>query len=184
MTVTVRKLLCVYCFGLGLVMLGTALTPMVALAFGGDRSTKPYSCPKGKAWDGKKCVKTSKLDDKHLIEQGRQLAVSGLYAQAISVLNAVRDNKNPLALTYLGYSYRKSGQFKRGMSLYKQALSIDPESIVTREYLGEGYAEMGRVHLARLELAKVEKLCGNVSCEEYRDLAEAIKHSAHQSGLK
>jgi hypothetical protein len=29
-------------------------------------------------------------------------------------------------------------------------------------------------------LVKVEKLCGNVSCEEYRDLAEAIEHSTRQ----
>jgi tetratricopeptide (TPR) repeat protein len=180
MVVSFRKSVSVYCLGLGLVMVSMTLAPASALAFGGDRPKKTHSCPKGKAWDGKKCVKTSKLDDKQLIEQGRQLAVSGHYGKAIEILKAVADNKDPLALTYLGYSYRKSGQIKHGMALYKRALSIDPDSIVTREYLGEGYAETGRIDLARLELVKVEKLCGNVSCEEYRDLAEAIEHSTRQ----
>ena len=170
-----RKSVSVYCLGLGLAMVSVTLAPASALAFGGDRPTKTHACP-----NGRKCVKTSKLDDKQLIEQGRQLAVSGHYGKAIDILKAVADNKDPLALTYLGYSYRKSGQIKHGMALYKQALSIDPDSIVTREYLGEGYAETGRIDLARLELVKVEKLCGNVSCEEYRDLAEAIEHSMRQ----
>jgi tetratricopeptide (TPR) repeat protein len=180
MVVSFRKSVSVYCLGLGLAIVSVTLAPALALAFGGERPTKTHACPKGKAWDGRKCVKTSKLDDKQLIEQGRQLAVSGHYGKAIEILKAVANNKDPLALTYLGYSYRKSGQIKHGMALYKQALSIDPDSIVTREYLGEGYAETGKINLARLELVKVEKLCGNVSCEEYRDLAEAIEHSTRQ----
>lgn len=163
---------------LGLALLGLAAGPTAAWAFGGEAPSQTHECPKGKVWNGKKCVAASKVKDRTLVEQGRQLAVTGHYTQAIDVLNAVKSKRNALALTYLGYSYRKSGQFDRGMALYQQALAIAPNSTVTREYLGEGYAEAGRVDLARLELAKVEKLCGNTGCEEYRDLAEAIEQAA------
>ena len=162
---------------LGLVLCGFVATPSAVWAFGGEAPSQTHDCPKGQVWNGKKCVSNKKVRDRTLVEQGRQLAVTGHYAQAIDVLNAVKSKRNALALTYLGYSYRKSGQFDRGMALYQQALAIAPNSTVTREYLGEGYAEAGRVDLARLELAKVEKLCGNTRCEEYRDLAEAIEHA-------
>lgn len=162
---------------LGLVLVGFGTGPSAAWAFGGEEPSQTHECPKGQVWNGKKCVPARKLKDSALIEQGRQLAVTGHYTQAIDVLGAVRSKRDVLALTYLGYSYRKSGQFERGMALYRQALAIDPNSTVTREYLGEGYAETGRVDLARIELAKVETLCGNRECEEYRDLAEAIEHA-------
>lgn len=168
--------LAVICLAIG----SLGLSPISAYTFGGSPPKKTHSCPNGKAWNGKRCVKTSKLNDRQLIEQGRELAVIGHYASAIGVLSTVSDKSNPLALTYLGYSYRKSGHFDRGMAPYKQALSINPRSIVTREYLGEGYAEIGRIDLARLELTKVQRLCGNSTCEEYRDLAEAIKKGESQ----
>lgn len=163
-----------------LVTTGLLLTPYPALAFGGSPPKQTHTCPKGQAWNGKKCVRTSRLNDDQLIEQGRQLAVTGHYKEAIGVLEGVSNKDNPLALTYLGYSHRKMGAVERGMALYHQALAIDPNSVVTREYLGEGYVEIGRIELARLELAKVERLCGNTACEEYHDLAEAIQQASAQ----
>ncbi len=154
------------------------LPPEPALAFGGSAPTKPPpSCPKGQAWSSsaKKCVRarSGALSDDELIEQGRQLAVTGRYAEAIDVLGAVTSQEHPLVLTYLGFSYRKQGDVKRGMALYARALDIDPDSVVTREYLGEGYAETGQIDQARLQLAEIEARCGT-ACEEYRDLAAAI----------
>ena len=167
-----------FALALLLATFGLFLAPDPVLAFGGSQPTETHSCPKGQAWNGKKCVRTSLLNDDQLIEQGRQLAVTGHYKAAIGVLEAVSNKSNPLALTYLGYSHRKMGDVERGMALYHQALAINPNSVVTREYLGEGYVDIGRLELARLELTKVEALCGGTACEEYRDLAEAIERHA------
>lgn len=161
-----------------LIVAGLVFAPSFAHAFAGEQPKDTRSCPKGKVWNGKKCVSANLLDDKQLIEQGRQLALAGHYDEAIGALEAVSNKDDPLALTYLGYSHRKMGDIERGMALYRQALAIKPDNIVTREYLGEGYAETGKVDLARAELAEVERLCGNTDCEEYRDLAEVIKRAS------
>jgi len=47
-----------------------------------------------------------------------------------------------------------------------------------REYLGEAYVIKGRLDLAREQLQRIESICGS-TCEEYRDLAEAIQGSSN-----
>ena len=164
-----------------IVIVGGALAPVPALAFGGTSNAPVHKCSQGKVWSNsaKKCVAANSglLPDDELIEQGRQLAVAGYYDEAIGVLQAVSSKVDPLALTYLGYSYRKIGDVEHGMALYHKALRFDPDSVVTHEYLGEGYAEAGEIELALAELARVKDLCGT-QCEEYRDLAEAIDRVA------
>jgi len=139
---------------------------------GGDRK----DCPQGQTWSGeqRKCVPANAEDilDNELTERGRQLARDGQYMAAIGVLDGVRQ-ENSVALTYLGYSYRKLGQVERGISYYQQALAIDPDNVDTREYLGEGYVAAGRVDLARVQLAEIEKRCG-IACEQYEELQSAI----------
>ncbi|MDQ0469752.1 tetratricopeptide repeat protein [Labrys wisconsinensis] len=136
-------------------------------------------CRKGQVWSAKRksCIKamSGALPDEELLKQGRLLALAGYYTRAIPVLEAVGDKtRDPLVFTYLGYSHRKLGQTELGFAYYHRALAIDPNSLNTHEYLGEGYAAIGEPQAARVELAKVETLCGNRSCEQYQDLAEAI----------
>jgi len=143
---------------------------------GGTSTTSAPSCPRGKVWDkkSKKCVVANSgiVTDDVLVAEGHRLAKSGEYENAIAVLQAVT-REDAVALTYLGYSYRKMGQVDRGIGYYKQALAVDPKNADTREYLGEGYVAAGRTDLARLELAEVEKICGT-TCEQYEELAAAI----------
>lgn len=135
-------------------------------------------CNKGWAWSKalQRCVKANSgsLDDKQLLEQGRALALAGYYENALAVLDAVSNKNDAIVLTYIGYSHRKMGDVDVGIGYYKQALAIDPNNLNTREYLGEGYVSAGRVEEAKLELSTIEKLCGNRSCEQYGDLANAI----------
>lgn len=148
--------------------------PMAAVAF--DSGSGKKECPQGQTWssDQRKCVPANAEDmlDNELTERGRQLARDGQYMAAIGVLDGVRQ-ENSIALTYLGYSYRKLGQVERGISYYQQALAIDPDNVDTREYLGEGYVAAGQVGLARVQLAEIEKRCGTL-CEEYEALRSAI----------
>jgi tetratricopeptide (TPR) repeat protein len=147
-------------------------------ATGGSGSGGVPECRKGLVWDKKvkRCVQaqSSNLPDQELLRQGRQMALAGHYDDALTVLAAVRNKQDAMVLTYIGYSHRKKGDTDVGIGYYMQALAIDPNSLNTHEYLGEGYASAGRIELAKAELVTVQKLCGNTSCEQYEDLASAI----------
>jgi tetratricopeptide (TPR) repeat protein len=77
-------------------------------------------------------------------------------------------------LNYTGYSHRKAGRLETGITYYRKALAINPDFVLAREYLGEGYVAAGRIDLAKVELAEIGKRCG-VACEEYKDLSKAIE---------
>lgn len=149
-----------------------------AFAIDGFGPAKPiHVCKTGYVFaeKTKMCVKVDAglLDDDALFEQGRALAKSGHYGQALAVLGAVRDQQDSMVLTMIGYSKRKIGQWDEGLADYRQALAVDTNNVNAREYLGEAYVEAGQVDLAKAELIKIETACG-VTCEPYRDLAEAI----------
>ncbi len=145
---------------------------------GSGGSSAPVVCKKGFVWSKavERCVKaqSGSLSDKELTEQGRALALAGHYDNALAVLDAVGNKRDATVLTYIGYSHRKMGDVDVGIRYYKEALAIDPNNLNTREYLGEGYASSGRMEEAKAELATLEKLCGNTSCEQYEDLANFI----------
>jgi tetratricopeptide (TPR) repeat protein len=165
--------------GLSIVALAAGLAAACStagLAFdSGDDQKK--ECPKGQVWSEQqhKCVPatTNNLFEEEQVKRGRQLARDGHYEQAIEVLKWVEATDNPIALTYLGYSYRKLGRTALGISYYRKALEIDPDNVDTREYLGEGYVASGRIDLASLQLAEIEKRCGT-ACEEYQSLRAVL----------
>jgi tetratricopeptide (TPR) repeat protein len=92
----------------------------------------------------------------------------------IKVLEMVKRKDDPVVPTYLGYSHRKLGDVDLGITLYKQALDVDPENVDTPEYLGEGYVTVGQLDLARLELSEIEKRC-STTCEEYQELHKVLQ---------
>jgi tetratricopeptide (TPR) repeat protein len=124
----------------------------------------------------KTCVKTQAgiLPDEDLYQQGKLLAKAGEYDWALTVLASIENQQDPRVLNYTGYSHRKAGRLETGIAFYRKALAINPDFVLAREYLGEGYVAAGRVDLAKVELAEIEKRCG-VTCEEYKDLNEAIQ---------
>ncbi len=136
-------------------------------------------CKKGevlkKVGNIKKCVKVESgiLPDEDLYQQGRILAKAGEYEWALQVLAAVQNQNDPRVLNYTGYSNRKAGRLEIGITYYRKALAIDPNFVLAREYLGEGYVAAGRIDLARLELNEIKTRAGTAS-EEYQDLSKAI----------
>jgi len=143
----------------------------------GGESPSANDCKKGEVWDRKKkkCVKVESgvLPDKELYKQGRALAKEGNYDWALEVLAAIQDQNDPYVLNYIGYSNRKAGRLEIGITFYRKALAINPDFVLAREYLGEGYVAAGRIDLAKVELAEIAKRCGT-KCEEYKDLSKAI----------
>jgi tetratricopeptide (TPR) repeat protein len=123
----------------------------------------------------RKCfpVASGILPDGDLYEQGRMLAKTGEYEWALQVLAAIENQNDPRVLNYTGYSNRKAGRLEIGITYYRKALAIDPNFVLAREYLGEGYVAAGRIDLARLELNEIKNRAGT-SSEEYQDLSKAI----------
>ena len=142
---------------------------------GSDNSVS--QCRTGKVWDKKrqKCVAPQQgmLDDDSLYEAGARLASAGRYGEAIEVLGYVANKEQPRVLNYLGYSHRKSGRISVGLGYYQEALRLDPDYTLAREYLGEAYLQLGDVTAARVQLDEIEKRRGKGS-REYVLLAEQI----------
>jgi len=159
----------------GLLAMGSAL----AASGGGSSSSgaSTPSCKKGYVYDtaSSKCVKSTSglLDDKQLYAEGRDLALAGRYEEALTALDAITNKNDAMVLTMIGYSTRHLGNYEEGLAYYTKALAIDPNNPNTHEYLGEAYAEKGKLDLAQAELVKVAAVCGT-TCEQYQDLSKAI----------
>jgi tetratricopeptide (TPR) repeat protein len=95
---------------------------------------------------------------------------------AIEKLSAFVDANPSSADGYnlLGYSFRNLGNSKRAMTAYNRALKLDPQHTGALEYQGVLFVKLGDLDKANANLGKIKAICGT-SCEEYEDLAEAIK---------
>ena len=161
-------------------------TAVLCLAFGGaafgagegsGNGQTVTQCKKGTVWDKqkKKCVQAQSglIDDESIYEAGRDLAKAERYDEAIAVLSLAANKADPRVLNYLGYSHRKQGRVLVGLGYYQEALKVDPEYILVREYLGEAHLQLGDLASAQEQLREIEKRCGT-TCEEYVDLLEDI----------
>ena len=143
----------------------------------GATTTTTSKCAKLKAnsAEWKKCVaggRTS-MNNEELYATGYYLAKAGDYAGALEFLNAGTDKKDIRFLTMIGYSTRKLGKVEEGMGYYMQALAIDPNSVTTREYLGEAYLQEKDLAGAKAQLTEIQNRCGT-TCESYTQLSDQI----------
>jgi tetratricopeptide (TPR) repeat protein len=162
----------------GAAMLAGAAASGPALAIGGGGSQQQQStCKEGYVYDSKKqmCVKAEAgiIEDKALSDYAYALAREGRYQEALDTLDLMRNPATAEALNYRGYATRKLGRVDEGIGYYQQAIALDPNYTLVREYLGEAYVSQGNFELAVQQLGEIEKRCGT-TCEAYEDLAEAI----------
>ena len=164
-------------FAITLVAGGLLSFTLPALAAGDGGSDTP-ECRRGQVYDAKKkiCIQAQSgvVDDKSLADYAYRLAKDGRYDEALATLDLMQDPNTAEALNYRGYATRKLGRVAEGIRFYKQAVALDPDYTLVREYLGEAYVTQGKLDLAKAELAEIEKRCGT-TCEPYEDLAEAIE---------
>ena len=59
----------------------------------------------------------------------------------------------------LGFTLRKTGDFKTSLTYYTKALELQPDHKAAREYLGELYVQTGNIEKAKEQLAILAKLC-------------------------
>lgn len=147
----------------------------VAFAAGGDSSTP--TCKEGEVYNKEKKVcepaKQGSIDDDSLFETGRALAYAGRYGEAIETLGLISNKNDPRVLNMLGFSHRKSGRIDVGLGYYEEALTLNPDFVLAREYMGEAYLTLGQTGKAREQLSEIEKRCGT-GCAEYAALEKQI----------
>lgn len=85
-----------------------------------------------------------------------------------------KDHNNADVFNLLGFSLRKTGDYKQALVFYEKALALDPHHKGALEYLGELYVETNQPDKARAQLAILVKLCPK-GCEERGDLEEAMQ---------
>ena len=113
--------------------------------------------------------KAGKLEKKDKEEKAKKL-----YSQAFKKLNKAykTDKKNPDILNYMGFTSRKTGNFKEAENYYLAGLDLNPKHNGINEYLGELYVQTNRIDKANERLAVLK----NCDCEEYQDLELIIKN--------
>ncbi len=173
---TGRMIVAAAMFGVGV---GCGAAAFADSGGGGSDSGTPSSrtCGKGEVWDSRsqKCVKAeyNVLPDKQLADNAYALARSGRYAEALAVLDLMKDPETPVALNYRGYTLRCMGRVDEGIGYYLKSVALDPNYAQVREYLGEAYVVKGDVPRAEQQLRAIKKICG-VTCPQYQELAVAI----------
>ena len=166
------------------------LLPVAAFAAGGDEWTPPKpsettkTCKGKEVWDEtkKRCVrpKQSSLNQQELMQAVRELAYAGRNADAQEVLAAVPDQNDPLALTYWGFTYRKLGQPELSLQFYQRAIAQDPNHLLARSYMGQGFVEQGQFGLALAQWKEIRARGGTGSWPEV-SLRQALETGTTRS---
>lgn len=96
------------------------------------------------------------------------------YKAAIEELTPMlTSNQHADVYNLMGFSLRKTGDYKQAYTFYRKALDFDPEHKGALEYLGELYVETGQIDKAKENEARLKTLCPS-GCEELADLQKAI----------
>ncbi|MDA8771180.1 tetratricopeptide repeat protein [Candidatus Pelagibacter bacterium] len=106
-------------------------------------------------------------------KKGKDEKAKKLYSQAFKKLNTAykSEKKNPDVLNYMGFTSRKTGNFKEAENYYLKGLDLDPKHNGINEYLGELYVQTNRIDKANERLAVLK----NCNCDEYSELELIIK---------
>jgi tetratricopeptide (TPR) repeat protein len=96
------------------------------------------------------------------------------YAAALSELRGLaEDNQQADVYNLMGYTLRKTGDYRTSLTYYTKALELRPDYKAAREYLGELYIETGEMAKAEEQVSSLKQLCPS-GCEELEDLQKAI----------
>jgi len=177
-----------------------AAAALIAVAVGGrpaaavGTDNPPPASDSSKKSDKKKSEKKKK-DDKSgalTLEQkkiadakflegyraARQMILAGKYDDGIAAMHALGHDEHPDVANYIGYSYRKLGDYDQSKHWYELALAADPKHVRTWSYYGMWQAEQGNRLKAEDFLQKVKLICGNESCKEFVELKAVIDGKA------
>lgn len=127
--------------------------PGLAMAAGSDSSDKPAptetseDCKSNQVWDGKQCVnsRAPQIDEDMRIKAIRELAYFGRLDDAQTILKSLDDSQSDMALTYWGFTHRKMGNLGLADVFYEAAITQNPDNLLARSYMGQGYVAAGKI---------------------------------------
>ncbi|WP_170418214.1 tetratricopeptide repeat protein [Ruegeria arenilitoris] len=158
-----------------------AFAPAVSAAGGDSSPPKPTNTTKkclfGRVYDeaAGRCVKPNKTNfsEEQLYQAVRELAYNGQFENAQSVLR-VMDQDDDRVLTYWGFTYRKMGEAELAETYYQRAIESNPDNILARSYMGQGYVTEGKTELAIAQWREIKARGGEGTWAE-ASLREAIR---------
>ena len=111
-----------------------------------------------------------------LVAEGRQAMLAGQPDAAIDNFESALTIQPGHVSIYLnlGEATRKQGMHGKALHYYREALKIDPENQSAISGEGQALVEKGAVEKARRNLARLEQLCGDLSCTPAAQLSAAI----------
>jgi tetratricopeptide (TPR) repeat protein len=163
-----------------LLMAGIGLKPV--LAMGTDSPPTDDGSKKKKKNDGSFIEQQEqKLAQEKFLRDyraARKLILAGNYQDGIAAMHALGHDEHPDVANYIGYSYRRLGDYADSKIWYEKALASDPNHVRTWSYYGMWQMEQGNRLKALDDLQKVKLLCGDTACKEYRELKDVIDGKA------
>ncbi|WP_299887171.1 hypothetical protein [uncultured Ruegeria sp.] len=158
-----------------------AFAPVVHAAGGDSNPPKPTNTTKkclfGRVFDeaAGRCVKPNKSNftEDQLYDAVRELAYDGQYVNAQDILR-VMDQDDDRVLTYWGFTYRKMGELELANAFYENAITTNPDNILARSYMGQGFVSEGKTELAIEQWREIKARGGEGSWAE-ASLREAIR---------
>src|SRR5262245_45520269 len=127
-----------------------------------------------KGVEKKKKEQRSQQELRERYDHARALIRDGQYEAGIAAMRALDHDDNPEVANFIGYASRKLGRYEDSKFWYEKALAADPNHVRTWSYYGMWHAEQGNLLMAKDYLEKVRLICGNTTCEEYRQLQGVI----------
>ena len=111
-----------------------------------------------------------------LVAQGRADLQAGKVNEAVDSFESALTIQPGHVTIYLnlGEATRKQGMHGKALHYYREALKIDPENQYAISGEGQALVEKGAVEKARRNLARLEQLCGDLSCMPAAQLSAAI----------
>lgn len=111
-----------------------------------------------------------------LVQQGRAALAAGNAQDAVADFEAALAIQPGHVAIYLNLAEaaRKEGMQGKALRYYRVALKLDPSNQYAIAGEGEALVEKGAVEKAKLNLARLEQLCGSKSCAPAQTLSAAI----------
>jgi len=163
-----------------LIATAVGIKPVTVYAMGTDN---PPPSDDGKKKKGGNVVdeqEQKQADAKFLrgYRAAREMILAGDYKGGIGAMHALGRDEHPDVANYIGYSYRRMGDYEDAKIWYEKALAADPNHVRTWSYYGMWQMEQGNRLKALDDLRKVKLICGNDTCEEFRQLKAVIDGKA------
>ncbi len=119
-----------------------------------------------------------------LLAQGRASLSAGQPEAAIDAFEAalVVDPAYSQTLIDLGDAVRREGLQGKAIHYYREALARDPNNLAALSGEGQAMAEKGAIAKARLNLSKLQSLCG-ANCADAQQLAAVISKGPREAVL-